>query len=84
VSDRDVPVSEEDEISPTIETAETGSGGLEMTDDDKAKLAELDEQLGKFEAQKRWSDVIKTIIAKAELVVDPGEKVRLYAEAGAM
>ena len=44
----------------------------------------LDEALQKFQAQKRWSDVIKTTLEKAELVAGPGEKVALFAEAGRM
>ncbi len=56
----------------------------ELTEEDRAQLAELDEQLAKFESQKRWSDVIRTILAKAELVVDPEEKRELYRRAGTM
>ena len=56
----------------------------ELTDEEKAQLAELDEQLEKYEGQKRWSDVIRTILAKAEIVQDPEEKVRLLREAGTM
>ena len=54
----------------------------ELTDEDRAKLAELDQALEKFESQKRWSDVIKTILAKAEIVVDSAEKVDLFRQAG--
>jgi tetratricopeptide (TPR) repeat protein len=57
---------------------------VELTDSERAQLAELDEQLAKFEGQKRWSDVIKTVLAKAELHRDPAEKVRLYKEAGTL
>lgn len=56
----------------------------ELTDEDRAKLAELDEALAKFESQKRWSDVIRTIMAKAEIVVDREEKTELYRQAGTM
>ncbi|HMI90215.1 MAG TPA: hypothetical protein VK509_02575, partial [Polyangiales bacterium] len=42
----------------------------------------LDEALEKFTNQKRWSDVIKTTLEKAELVVEQGEKVALFADAG--
>jgi tetratricopeptide (TPR) repeat protein len=42
----------------------------------------LDESLAKFEGLKRWSDVIKTVLAKAELVKDPVEKVALFSRAG--
>lgn len=54
----------------------------ELTDEERAKLAELDEQLEKLMGQKRWSDVIRTILAKAEIVQDPTEKVALFREAG--
>src|SRR5690606_6217972 len=40
--------------------------------------------LAKFTENKRWSDVIKTILAKAEIVVDPEEKIGLLKEAGAL
>lgn len=56
----------------------------ELTDEDRAKLAELDEELAKFESQKRWSDVIRTILAKAEIVVDPEAKRELLRQAGTM
>jgi tetratricopeptide (TPR) repeat protein len=54
----------------------------ELTDAQRAELAQLDEALEKFVAQKRWSDVIKTTLAKAEIVVDPAQKVALLSEAG--
>ncbi|MEM9069478.1 MAG: tetratricopeptide repeat protein [Myxococcota bacterium] len=57
---------------------------VELTDEDRAKLAELDEQLQKFESQKRWSDVIRTILAKAEIVVEPSDKIDLFRQAGTM
>ncbi|MCB9599498.1 MAG: tetratricopeptide repeat protein [Sandaracinus sp.] len=57
---------------------------VELTEEEQAQLAELDEQLAKFEGQKRWSDVIKTVLAKAELHRDPDEKIRLYKEAGTL
>ena len=56
----------------------------ELTDAERAQLADLDEQIAKFESQKRWSDVIKCVVQKAEIVVDPAAKVELYAEAGRM
>ncbi len=55
-----------------------------LTDGELAKLAELDEQIAKFEGQKRWSDVIKAILAKAAIHRDPAEKVALFALAGSM
>jgi tetratricopeptide (TPR) repeat protein len=56
----------------------------ELTADEKAKLAALDESLQKFQNQKRWSDVIKTTLEKADLVGDPAEQVALLADAGRM
>ncbi|MFO0712453.1 MAG: tetratricopeptide repeat protein [Sandaracinus sp.] len=56
----------------------------ELTDQERARLAELDETIAKFEGQKRWSDVIKTILAKVEIVVSAEDKVALYAQAGSM
>src|SRR5690348_10147599 len=53
-----------------------------LTADEQAQLKTLDENLAKFEGLKRWSDVIKTIIAKADLLKDPTERVGLYARAG--
>ena len=40
----------------------------ELTDADRAKIAELTESIAKFTAQKRWSDVIKATLHKAELL----------------
>ena len=50
----------------------------------KLRLVVLDEALQKFQAQKRWSDVIKTTLEKAELVQEPAMKVALFADAGRM
>ncbi|HKP59235.1 MAG TPA: tetratricopeptide repeat protein [Polyangiales bacterium] len=62
----------------------SGSEPRELTDADRAKLVELTESIEKFTAQKRWSDVIKATLQKAELLVDPAEKVELFSEAGRM
>jgi tetratricopeptide (TPR) repeat protein len=56
----------------------------ELTDQERARLAELDETIAKFEGQKRWSDVIKTILAKVEIVVAADDKVALLGQAGSM
>ncbi len=56
----------------------------ELTDDDGAQLAELDEKLAGFESAKRWSDVIKTLLAKADIHTDPEEKAELFRQAGTM
>ncbi len=45
---------------------------------DPAKVRELDEAAARFEGQKRWQDLIKTLLAKAEIMVDPAERVALY------
>ena len=58
------------------------SQNIELSEDEQAQLKALDESLVKFEGLKRWSDVIKTLISKAELVKDPAEKVTNYARAG--
>jgi tetratricopeptide (TPR) repeat protein len=56
----------------------------ELTDQERARLAELDETIAKFEGQKRWSDVIKTILAKVEIVQSAEDKIALYTQAGSM
>ncbi len=56
----------------------------ELSDDDRAKLAELDEAIEKYTGQKRWTDVIKAMVEKGDIHVDPAQKVELYAEAGRM
>ncbi len=56
----------------------------ELTDEARAKLAELDEAIEKFTGQKRWSDVIKSIVAKGEIHPDPATKIELFSEAGQM
>jgi tetratricopeptide (TPR) repeat protein len=45
---------------------------------DPTRVRELDEAAARFEGQKRWQDLIKTLLAKAEIMVDPGERVALY------
>lgn len=64
------------------ESAVEGAGEDNVVDE--AAIAKLDEALKKFTGQKRWSDVIKTTIAKAELVGSAGEKVELLGQAGEM
>lgn len=54
----------------------------ELTEEERAELASLDAQIAKFEGQKRWSDMIRSIVRKGELVSDPSEKVELFAEGG--
>jgi tetratricopeptide (TPR) repeat protein len=47
-------------------------------------IEELDKQIAKFESQKRWSDMIRAMVAKAELSEDISQKVALYVESGSM
>ncbi len=56
----------------------------ELTDEDRAKLAELNEQVAKFEQQKRWSDMIKTYLAIADVVGTKDERVDYVRRAGSM
>ena len=67
-----------------MEATEEVAARTELSDDDRAQLAELDEKLDKLRTQKRWSDVIRTLLAKAEIHVEPAEKVALFREAGAL
>jgi len=55
-----------------------------LTEEAQAELAELDEAIEKYTEQRRWSDVIKSIVRKAEIHSDPARKVALYTEAGQM
>jgi tetratricopeptide (TPR) repeat protein len=97
VSENDVSSSGELEIEETAAQAlGDGAGGAAaapepaaadlrpLNDAELAKLAELDEQIAKFEGQKRWSDVIKGVLAKAAIHRDPVQKVELFALAGSM
>jgi tetratricopeptide (TPR) repeat protein len=92
VSDNDVsvPSQAEEEVAEVggDQASASGDGSpgqpRELTDADRAKLAELSEAIEKFTAQKRWSDVIKATLQKAEIVVDSGDKVALLADAGRM
>jgi tetratricopeptide (TPR) repeat protein len=83
VSEHDVTEAGGGEETATGATA-TGGAPRALTDAELAKLAELDEAIAKFEAQKRWSDVIKSILAKAAIHQDPAQKVELFALAGNM
>lgn len=74
MSDNDGTVNEESQ--------EQVDAGGEPAQDIDAELAKLDAKLEKFLSQKRWSDVIKTTLAKANLVEDPTRKVELFSEAG--
>ncbi|MFZ1864320.1 MAG: tetratricopeptide repeat protein [Polyangiales bacterium] len=60
----------------------SGDQGRELTADQVAELEKLDDAITKFEEQKRWSDMIRSILSKAELVPSPAEKVELFRQAG--
>ncbi len=64
--------------------SEEKSGGevRELTPDQVAELEKLDDAIAKFEEQKRWSDMIRSILSKAELVPESSEKVELFRQAG--
>jgi tetratricopeptide (TPR) repeat protein len=94
VSDNDVPVTTESgeaegaaegEGAESLDAgAHTNGAPRELTAEERSKLAELDAALAKFLDQKRWSDVIKTTLAKADIVQDHTIKVALLADAGRM
>jgi tetratricopeptide (TPR) repeat protein len=92
VSDNDVPVTSEADAHAASDrrsqrapaNGNTPYVPRELTAEEQGKLAALDEALQKFQAQKRWSDVIKTTLEKAELMQDPATKVALFSEAGRM
>ncbi|HVZ37049.1 MAG TPA: hypothetical protein VG963_31705, partial [Polyangiaceae bacterium] len=71
----------EQDLSPGDEQ-DTRAPSQELSEEEEQKLQALDENLAKFEGLKRWSDVIKTLIARAELVRDPERKVENYRRAG--
>ena len=56
----------------------------ELTDEDRQKLSELDANIEKFEQQKRWSDMIRTILSKVDVVVDTNDKIDLLRQAGTL
>ena len=56
----------------------------ELTAEEQKRLSDLDEAIAKFEGQKRWSDVIKSILQKAEIVVAKDDKVALLSQAGTL
>ncbi|MEM6962480.1 MAG: tetratricopeptide repeat protein, partial [Myxococcota bacterium] len=81
-------LSEPNEIETVEEDADAAPGDVEsevpreLTDADRAKLSELDEEIAKFEGQKRWSDVVRRVLAKVDIVVDQAEQVALLRQAG--
>jgi len=63
---------------------QSGDEVREMTADEMAELEKLDDAIAKFEEQKRWSDMIRSILKKADLVQEPAEKVELFRNAGTL
>ena len=87
MSDNDVPGTSESGLGTTGSTGADGGNGVsdvrtELTDAERARLVALDEALQKANTAKRWSDVIKLTLEKAELVIDTAEKVALFREGG--
>ena len=78
MSDENENVEAIEEETPEVEAPR------ELTEEERAKLQELDEALAKFEGQKRWTDVIRTLLAQAEIHVDPETKIELFRKAGSM
>ncbi|MGF1469684.1 MAG: tetratricopeptide repeat protein [Sandaracinaceae bacterium] len=65
------------------DTPEQAEPTVELTEEERAaKLAELDEAIAKYEGQKRWSDMIRSMVAKGDLLESPDERIETYAEAG--
>ncbi|MBW2403630.1 MAG: tetratricopeptide repeat protein, partial [Deltaproteobacteria bacterium] len=55
-----------------------------LTADETAELEKLDDAIAKFEQQKRWSDMIRSILKKTELLQSSAQKVELFRQAGAL
>lgn len=86
-SDNEMSSSEVGLEGPEVELTVDADGAeqpRELTPEQQAQLAELDEAIEKYGQQKRWTDVIRSMISKAEILVDPVQKVELLAEAGRM
>ncbi len=56
----------------------------ELSDAERAELSEIDGKLAEYEQKNRWSDYIRTLVRKAELVADPAERIDLYSQAGTL
>lgn len=69
----EVEAEASNEAAPTVR---------ELTDAERAQLAELQSQIAKFEAAKRWSDVIKCVLQQAEIVQSPESKAACFRNAG--
>ena len=75
-----------EEALPETDALATGGDAeipaRELTGEEQAQIAELDDQLEKFEGQKRWTDYIRTLLAKADIVIDTTVKIELMTQAG--
>ena len=58
------------------------SSSSELPISNDQKLQDLDEALDKFRSQKRWSDIVRTLLAKVDLLGDSQEKINVLFEAG--
>ena len=63
---------------------QSGDEVRELTAEETAELEKLDDAIAKFEQQKRWSDMIRSILKKADLVQEPADKVELFRTAGTL
>lgn len=63
---------------------QSGDDVRALTADEASELEKLDDTIKKFEEQKRWSDMIRSILRKAELIRSPEQKVELLRQAGAL
>jgi len=66
------------------EEHESGGAARELTAEQVAELEQLDEAIATFEQQKRWSDMIRSILKKADIVSDPHEQAELLRQAGTL
>jgi len=78
------PVDPEADASVDAADPAAGSNGDAASEGDAAKLAELDEALERFTSQKRWSDVVRTLLAKADVVGSSEERLDLLKQAGTL
>lgn len=71
-------MSNSDDTLTTEATSDLSAGGATLRPPpDPDRLRELDEAAAKFEGQKRWQDLIKTLQAKAELLDVTEDRVAL-------
>lgn len=69
------PVAERAPAPAPVAPAPSGGGG------DPAKIAQLRAQLDEQEAQKKFHEYVKTLVALGDEVEDPAERVELYLRA---